>query len=212
MLQIDQFVEFSAAVLRSLPRDLDQTTAQSWIQDQRALADVLRKSLKPESESITIGISNTNPFTPPYEGWELVEDATSPVGTLELELSEFLKQGEDSVKGKVMRERAKKSGPMMLGERHARALFEKQERIPEAWRKFYLVFPGTVWRPVCSVLPLARRLVVLGLLLARGRGRFRPQRSHRLSPQLADLWVLGPWDSSRTACLFWSFFFSLYDF
>ena len=44
-----------------------------------------------------------------------------------------------------MRERTKKSGPM-TGERHARALLEKQERIPETWRKFYLVFPGTVWR------------------------------------------------------------------
>lgn len=144
-MEINQFVEFTSAVVRSLPRDLDPTTTQGWIQNQRALTDVLRKALKPESESVTIQISNNNPLQPPYDGWELVEDAATPVGTLELELAEFLKQGEDHIKGDVMRERAKKSGPM-LGERHARAMLEKQERIPETWRKFYLVFPGTVWR------------------------------------------------------------------
>lgn len=145
MLEIDQFVELSTAVVRSLPRDLDPTTAQGWIINQRALADVLRKALKPEIGSVTIQISDNNPLSPPYEGWELVEDAATPVGTLELELTEFLKQGEEYVKGDVMRERAKKSEPM-LGERHARALLSQQECIPETWRKFYLVFSGTVWR------------------------------------------------------------------
>src|SRR3989344_5685094 len=145
MLETAQFAEFASAVVRQLPRDLDPTTAQGWIQNQRALADTLRKVLKPESESVTIQVSDTGALQPPYNGWELVEDATTPVGTPELELTEFLEQGEDYVKGDVMRERAKKSGPM-LGERHARALLNKQERIPESWKKFYLVFPGTVWR------------------------------------------------------------------
>ena len=144
-MEIDQFVEFSSAVLRSLPRDMDPTTAQGWITNQRALADILRKSLKPEAESVTIQVSDTNPLMPPYDGWELVDGSAGPLGTLELELEEFLKEGEDCVNGDVMRERAKKLGPM-LGERHARALLEQQERIPEAWRKFYLVFPRTVWR------------------------------------------------------------------
>ena len=110
------------------------------------MTDVLRKALKPGSDSVIIQVSDNNPLSPPYDGWELVEDAASPVGNMELELAEFLKQGEDSVKGDVMRERAKKSNPMILGERHARALLEKQGSIPETWHKFYLVFPGTVWR------------------------------------------------------------------
>lgn len=144
-MEINQFVEFTSAVVRSLPRDLDPTTTQGWITNQRALADVLRKALKPESESVAIHVSETGTLQPPYEGWELVEDAAIPVGTLELELAEFLKPGENSIRGTEIRERAKKSDPM-LGERLARALLEKQERIPENWRKFYLVFPGTVWR------------------------------------------------------------------
>jgi hypothetical protein len=147
MLETAQFAEFASAVVRQLPRDLDPTTAQGWIQNQKALADILRKSLKPETESVAIQVSDdaNNPLMPPYEGWELVDGSAGPTGTLELELAEFLKQGEDYVKGDVMLERAKKSGPM-LGERQARALFEQQERIPETWRKFYLVFPRTVWR------------------------------------------------------------------
>jgi len=144
-MEIDQFVEFGSAVLRSLPRDLDPTTAQGWILNQRALADILRKSLKPEAESVTIQVSDTNPLAPPYDDWELVEDAATPVGTLELGLTEFLKQGEDYVKGDIMRDRARKTG-LTFSERHARALLNKQERIPESWKKFYLVFSGTVWR------------------------------------------------------------------
>ena len=143
-MEINQFVEFSSAVLRSLPRDMDPTTTQSWITNQRVLADILRKALVPDSVSVAIQVSAVV-LQPPYEGWELVDNDPNPVGTLELELSEFLEPGEKYVEGDVMRDRAKKSG-LMLGEQHARALLEQQECIPEAWRKFYLVFPGTVWR------------------------------------------------------------------
>ncbi len=44
-MEINQFVEFSAAIIRSLPRNLDSITAQRWIREQGALADVLRKAL-----------------------------------------------------------------------------------------------------------------------------------------------------------------------
>jgi len=94
---------------------------------------------------VAIQVSDTTKPAPPYEGWELVEDSTAPVGTIELELNEFLREGEEFVKGEVMRERSKQLG-FVLGERHARALLKRQDRIPEAWRQYYLVFPGTVWR------------------------------------------------------------------
>ena len=42
-----QFAEFVSAVVRQLPRDLQSTTAQNWIRNQGALADVLRKALAP---------------------------------------------------------------------------------------------------------------------------------------------------------------------
>src|SRR3989344_3945268 len=70
MLETAQFAEFASAVVRQLPRDLDPTTAQGWIQNQRALADTLRKVLKPESESVTIQVSDTGALQPPYNGWD----------------------------------------------------------------------------------------------------------------------------------------------
>ncbi|MEK7227554.1 MAG: hypothetical protein AAB641_01525 [Patescibacteria group bacterium] len=44
-MEINQFVEFSAAIIRSLPRDLDTATAQRWIREQGTLSEVLRKAL-----------------------------------------------------------------------------------------------------------------------------------------------------------------------
>jgi len=46
-METNQFAEFVASVVRSLPRDLDSGTAQRWIREQRALTDVLRKALMP---------------------------------------------------------------------------------------------------------------------------------------------------------------------
>ena len=47
-MELNQFVELSAAVLRSLPREMDVDTAQEWIENQAALAKVLREALVPQ--------------------------------------------------------------------------------------------------------------------------------------------------------------------
>ena len=44
-METNQFAEFVSAVVRQLPRNLQSTTAQNWIKNQGALADVLRKAL-----------------------------------------------------------------------------------------------------------------------------------------------------------------------
>ena len=44
--EINQVAEFVSAVVRSLPRDLNPTTAQGWIQNQAALAKALYKALR----------------------------------------------------------------------------------------------------------------------------------------------------------------------
>lgn len=44
---IDQFVEFGAAVLRALPRDIPPEVAQRWIEDQESLAFELAEFLCP---------------------------------------------------------------------------------------------------------------------------------------------------------------------
>ncbi len=83
------------------------------------------------------------------EGWKLVEDIGGPgkVVITDLEIISFLHEGEKekSVSGEVMRSRAVDLGAN-LGQRHAEYLLEHQIEIPKEFRKFYLVFPGTVWR------------------------------------------------------------------
>ena len=59
---IDQFMEFAGAVLRSLPDDLDPTTAQEWIENQESLRDVLREALAPDGKSA----GNTYPLSVDY--------------------------------------------------------------------------------------------------------------------------------------------------
>jgi hypothetical protein len=44
-VETKQFAEFSAAVVRSLPRDLDSSVAQGWITNQESLARVLAWAL-----------------------------------------------------------------------------------------------------------------------------------------------------------------------
>lgn len=44
-METNQFAEFVSAVVRSLPRDLNPTTTQGWIQNQGALTNALRKAL-----------------------------------------------------------------------------------------------------------------------------------------------------------------------
>ena len=44
-METNQFAEFASAVVRQLPRNLNSVTAQRWIKDQTALAEVLRMVL-----------------------------------------------------------------------------------------------------------------------------------------------------------------------
>ena len=79
-------------------------------------------------------------------GWDLLED--TPIegeGSQELEFVEFLRDGEDYVKGDVMFERAVELGNR-AGQQHAERLLAQQKSIPNELRKFHLVFPGTKWR------------------------------------------------------------------
>ena len=46
--------------------------------------------LKPLLPSFTIGVRDTSDIQPPYDDREVLEDAKSPIGTLELKLAELL--------------------------------------------------------------------------------------------------------------------------
>lgn len=80
-------------------------------------------------------------------GWELVEDVREPaeIAIGDLRLATFLNHDEQYVTGDTMRERAKNIGAN-LGQRHAEHFLDHQEEIPESYRPYWLIFPGTVWR------------------------------------------------------------------
>jgi len=82
------------------------------------------------------------------EGWTLLEDVEGPaeISAGNLELVPFLKEGERYIEGEELVRRARGELRANLGQRHAEYLLEHQEEIPEEFRKYYLAFPGTVWR------------------------------------------------------------------
>jgi len=96
---------------------------------------------------VSLSIDPTKPLIRDMhkEKWELLEDATPEAGEFTLDLVEFVKPDEHWVRGAVMVQRAKEFGAA-LGQHHAEALVENQHIIPEEWREFYIIFPGTVWR------------------------------------------------------------------
>lgn len=82
------------------------------------------------------------------EGWTLLEDAREPwpISIANLEMVSLLKGDESYVDGEEMVRRARKELNSNLGQRQAEFLLEHQADIPEEFRKYYLIFPGTIWR------------------------------------------------------------------
>lgn len=62
-MEVGQFAEFSAAVLRSLPRNVDANIAQGWITNQDALAKVLHDALVPPPRRFKKNVSISFPGT-----------------------------------------------------------------------------------------------------------------------------------------------------
>lgn len=90
------------------------------------------------------------------DGWELLKDVDFvPIGPSELELVPFLKAGENSIDGEEMVRRAREEIRANLGQRYAEYLLEHQQDIPKEFRKYYIVFTGTVWRSPAGGLRVA---------------------------------------------------------
>ena len=78
------------------------------------------------------------------DGWKLIENVEL-VGEPTITLAKFLQPGENSVGGETMLERAKALGNC-AGQLHAERLLVQQADVPEEYRQYYLIFPGTVWQ------------------------------------------------------------------
>lgn len=115
---------------------------------------VRKGSLNPEEVAIAVqsiidcGGEVTFKYDKRKDGWELLEDVVgfNPISPTKLELVSFLKPGEISVGGEEMIRRAREELGANLGQRHAEYLLEHQQGIPQEFRKYCIVFTGTVWR------------------------------------------------------------------
>lgn len=77
------------------------------------------------------------------DGWTLKLSLETNESNFQLpELADFLKKGEKGVLGEEMMARAKDKS---LGQLHAEAMLRNAPAIPEDYRRYILVFPGTMW-------------------------------------------------------------------
>ena len=79
------------------------------------------------------------------EGWTLLENVPQSINSA-IDGVSFLKSGEDYVNGEEMVRRARLEFNANYGQEDAEWLLDHQNLIPAELRKFYLVFPGTVWQ------------------------------------------------------------------
>ncbi len=85
-------------------------------------------------------------FDKTKDGWTLLEDVEPRISSVSnLKLLSFLKRGESYVDGEVMKKRAEEE-KANFGQKDAEWLLAHQSEIPKEFRKYYLVFPGTVWQ------------------------------------------------------------------
>lgn len=74
----------------------------------------------------------------------LKTDYKFKAGKHTLNLVKFLRTGENEITGKALIRRAKKLG--VCGQKHMEVMYQNKNLIPKSWRKFILIFPGTIWQ------------------------------------------------------------------
>ena len=80
------------------------------------------------------------------DGWQLLENVSQTVTSVSgLEIVPFMKPGQAFVRGEDMVRRAIQL-EASLGQHDAEYLLEHQDEISVEFKRYYLVFPGTVWR------------------------------------------------------------------
>ncbi|MBI2063642.1 MAG: hypothetical protein HYT65_01460 [Candidatus Yanofskybacteria bacterium] len=79
------------------------------------------------------------------DGWTLLENSARRISSAINGIS-FLKKDEGCVNGEELIRRARTELNANYGQEDAEWLLENQDKIPAELRKYYLVFPGTIWR------------------------------------------------------------------
>lgn len=81
------------------------------------------------------------------DGWTLIENTPRRITSVRgLELVPFLEKDESYVNGEEMVRRARVELDANYGQEDTEYVLARQDEIPEEFRSYCLVFPGTVWR------------------------------------------------------------------
>ncbi len=188
-IEMRHFAELASAVIQQLPRDIDSTTAQGWIENRTALQKVLRAALLPNAQSV----GPTYPVAVNYilsleemiaagrYDWKN-DDITAKhfpmkgegIADVDIQLVHFGHMMDSS--DKVIRELDK----MGLRPASIEELLAFGAKYPDVQRQFPIVVLGSLWRrldgdhsvPFLHGLGSGRRLR-LGLFESGWRGLYR---------------------------------------
>ena len=140
------YMDFVAAVVAKLPRDLDEAAARRWTGSPDQLEEALAGALLVAAVgAIDPGAPFANDKT--AEGMELLEDVSEPALIAAENIGEvqIFADDEPFVVGDDVIDRVRSMSPK-LGQRHCEYLLAHPEMIPEDYNRYTLVFGGTLWR------------------------------------------------------------------
>ena len=140
------YMEFVAAVVARLPRDIDEAVARQWVGSPEHLEEALAGAL------VVAAVASVDPDSPflndkRSEGMELLEDVSEPAQLATENIGEVVIFGDDEpfAVGDDVVERVRSMSPK-FGQRHCEYLHAHPEMIPEEYNRYTLVFGGTIWR------------------------------------------------------------------
>ena len=112
--------------------------------DPAALKSYLQKGVEGKFD----GVASAHRFVhdKTKDGWTLIGNTQRHIASVrDLEVVPFLKKGEDYISGEEMLRRARVELDANYDEEDAEYVLEHQYEIPEEFRPYYLIFPGTGW-------------------------------------------------------------------
>lgn len=154
-IETGHFAELASAVIQQLPRDIDSTTAQGWIENRSALQSALRAALLPNTQSsinftypvsINYGLSLEEMIAAGRYDWKSDDIVTKHfpvkgegVANVEIQLVHFDRVIESE-------EAIEELDKMGLRPAKIEELLAFGAKYPKVQREFPIVALGSVWR------------------------------------------------------------------
>ena len=140
------YTAFVGAVVARLPRDIDEATARGLTESPESLEEALRGLLSAVESGGSIDTNAPLQNDKSSEGWKLLKDQSEPaqISADSIELVIFIEEGQPDLIGEDMVEHVL-AIESKLGQRHAEYLIDNQQAIPEEFRRYSVIFPGTLW-------------------------------------------------------------------